>query len=120
DFNIRNASNLRPKEFRHGYPLERQMVVGAVQAAWADVIRVSDPITCAIDPTMTRAALTRFATQPLDGYDLFFIESLLQSKVTTNVLTEDGDFATVPGITVYTANDRVIQAAASAGTLIAP
>lgn len=115
---LNRRPSIKPKEFRHGQPVERQEVVSEVQAAWADVIRVSKPIDCIINPPMTMAALDRFAAQPLDGYDIFFIESLLQSKITTNVLTDDGDFTTIPGITVYTANDRVIQAAAKVDKLL--
>ena len=118
DYNYRTTSNLKPKEFRHGYPVERSLVVAEVQTAWAEVIKVSNLIDCVINPAMTQAALIRFAAQPLDGYDIYFIESLQQSRITTNVLTDDGDYATVPGITVYTANDGVIQAATSAGKLI--
>ena len=108
DFNYRTNSQLKLKNFRHEQPAERQQVVDQCLMAWVEVTKVSKPIDCIIEATMTKAALDRFSAQPLDGYDIFFVESLIRSGVTTNVLTDDGDFATVPGITVYTANDRVI------------
>ncbi len=35
-----------------------------------------------------------------------------------DVITDDGDFASVPGITVFTANARVINSAAQLGKLV--
>jgi hypothetical protein len=37
-----------------------------------------------------------------------------------HILTDDVDFLTVEGITVYTANNRAIEAATAAGELIRP
>jgi hypothetical protein len=36
----------------------------------------------------------------------------------TQIITDDGDFVTVPGITVFTANDNVIRAAKNKNKLI--
>lgn len=52
-----------------------------------------------------------------DGYDLFILESM-RSHGVVQVITDDGDFATVPGIQVFTANRNVIQAARAQGRLI--
>lgn len=108
------------KEFRHNLPSERGLVVFEVDGAWSQVKGVSTCIDCTVNKTMTAGALDRFSNQPLDGYDLFLVESLLRSGITTSVLTDDGDFATIPEITVYTANNGVIRAAKRAGTLIGP
>lgn len=39
---------------------------------------------------------------------------------TPHILTDDADFLTIEGITVYTANNRAIEAATAAGELILP
>ena len=56
------------------------------------------------------AALQDFATLPVDRYDLFAIHALKASGV-TQVISDDGDFCSVSGITLFTANQTVISAA---------
>ncbi|MEA5577670.1 hypothetical protein [Anabaena sp. UHCC 0451] len=53
----------------------------------------------------------------LDGYDLFILESMGQESI-DKIITDDGDFVTVPGIQVFTANPRAIAAANNQGKLI--
>jgi hypothetical protein len=105
------------KDYRHNLPSERARVVQEVQDAWLQVKCQSQPLSLIIDDPTTDAALARFATQPVDGFDLFLLEAM--SAVGVNqVLTDDGDYCTVPGIEVFTANPRVIAAARSAGLLV--
>ena len=105
------------KDYRHNLPSERARVVLEVQNAWAKVKGQSQPLSLTIDDPTTDAALARFATQPVDGYDLFLLEGLSAAGL-TQVLTDDGDYCTVPGIEVFTANPRVVAAARSTGLLL--
>jgi hypothetical protein len=105
------------KEYRHNLPSERARVVTLVQDAWAEVKRQSQPLSLVIDDPATDAALVRFATQPVNGFDLFLLEAMSAAGV-TQVLTDDGDYCTVPGLAVFTANPRVIAGARSAGLLV--
>jgi hypothetical protein len=52
----------------------------------------------------------------IDGYDLFIAEAMANAGV-TQILTDDGDYCTVPGIQVLTANRQAIDAAQAQGTL---
>ncbi len=74
-----------------------------------------------IDLTLNKAtvdaAVTRFSTQRLDGYDLFILESMKQESL-TKIITDDGDYVTAPGIQMFTANPGVIRAASRQGKLI--
>jgi predicted nucleic acid-binding protein len=88
-----------------------------VQAAWAQVASLAEPLTVTIDSPAATAALNRLQTEKVDGYDLFILESM-RSHGVVQVITDDGDFATVPGIQVFTANSNVIQAARAQGRLI--
>jgi len=63
-----------------------------------------------IDELVTNAALSRLSSQPLDGYDLFILETISRAGV-VKIITDDGDFVTVPGIQVFTANKNVIDTA---------
>ncbi|MCP4701011.1 MAG: hypothetical protein GY862_29785 [Gammaproteobacteria bacterium] len=90
-----------------------------VQNAWAQVSSLAEPLTVTINAPMTTAALKRLQTEKVDGYDLFILESM-KSHGVMQVITDDGDFATVPGIQVFTANRSVIQAAKAQKKLITP
>jgi len=108
---------LTPKEYRHNYPRERATVVQEVQAAWGQVNSMANSIDVVIDRDSTDRALTRMATDPLDGYDLFILEAISQAGI-VNVITDDGDYAMVPGIQLFTANKNVIESARNQGRLI--
>jgi predicted nucleic acid-binding protein len=105
------------KEFRHNYALERIRVVTAVQTVWRRIKKIAAPIEALIDEATTDAALTRLLTQPVDGYDLFILEAIAKAGV-VQVITDDGDFATVPGIQVFTSNQNVILSAQNQGKLL--
>jgi hypothetical protein len=62
--------------------------------------------------------LARFQTDKVDGYDLFILEAMKNHGV-VQVITDDGDFATVSGIQVFTANRNVINSARAQGRLLA-
>jgi predicted nucleic acid-binding protein len=105
------------KEYRHNLPAERAQVFAEVQAACGLVTTLAEPLTVTIDSPTASSALNRLQTEKVDGYDLFILESM-RSHGVVQVITDDGDFATVPGIQVFTANRNVIQAARAQGRLI--
>ena len=111
-FNRRNKARLRTKEFRHKCVLERKNVVAEVQAAWAQVKAIAIPLPVTIDEGLTDSALDRYATQALDGYDLFILESMYRSgSGQVKVITDDIDYIGVPGIQVFTANPQALEIA---------
>lgn len=107
----------KKKEFRHNHNIERSNVVAEIQAAWGLVKTMAAPIDVMVDGPTTDAALCRIGSQPLDGYDLFFLEAIAKTGV-VQVITDDGDFTIVPRIQVFTANSNVIEAARTQGKLI--
>ncbi|MBI4681826.1 MAG: hypothetical protein HY757_01825 [Nitrospirae bacterium] len=107
----------KKKEFRHNNISQRANVVTEVQTAWDQIKSMSQMLEVKIDETTTNAALSRFSTQPLDGYDLFILEAISRAGV-VKVITDDGDYVSVPGIQVFTAHPRVITAAQSQGKLV--
>lgn len=113
----RASGTIRPKEYRHNLPNERSRVISEIQAVWSQVTSLADPLAITIDSPTTHAALARCHSEHVDGYDLFILESMNNHGV-VQVLTDDGDFATVPGIQVFTANRNVISAARSQGKLV--
>jgi hypothetical protein len=111
-------ADTKPKSFRHDYPALRQSVVQEVESCWQQVEQFGKPLPNApvIDTTAVNDALIDMQTMPLDAYDLFAVQAIRASNI-TQVLTDDGDFCTVPGITLYTANKPVIEAAKAQGKL---
>jgi predicted nucleic acid-binding protein len=113
----RTIGAIKTKEYRHNFPAERARVASEIQAAWGQVTNLAGPISITIDTLTTTAALNRCQAEKVDGYDLFILESMKNHSV-VQVITDDGDFATVPGIQVFTANKNVIIAARSQGKLL--
>ena len=113
----RTIGTIKTKEYRHNLPKERSRVASEIEAAWGQVTNLAGPISITIDTPTTTAALNRCQDEKVDGYDLFILESMKNHGL-VQVITDDGDFATVPGIQVFTANRNVISAARSHGKLL--
>jgi hypothetical protein len=111
------GKKISPKMFRHDYPNQRRKLVALISDTWADVLSVSDMLDLEMDGSFMKSALSLFPSVGLDGYDLFMAEAAINAGV-PQVITDDGDYATVPRLTVFTANQKVILAAQTAGKLI--
>ncbi|MBW4666702.1 MAG: hypothetical protein KME60_04475 [Cyanomargarita calcarea GSE-NOS-MK-12-04C] len=109
--------DIKPKEYRHNFPAERAKVVAEVETAWKQVTSIAACTEILINEAKTNIALTRFQTQCLDGYDLLILEAMDKAGV-KQIITDDGDYVTVPGIRVLTANFGAISAARSQGKLL--
>jgi predicted nucleic acid-binding protein len=105
------------KEYRHNRLDERKKVVKEIETAWSQVTSISASIDVIVNEAATNLALSRLQSQLLDGYDLFMLEAM-QKEGITQIITDDGDFVTVPGITVFTANSNVIKEAESQHKLL--
>ena len=106
------------KEYRHSVSAEHSRVASEVEAIWAQVKALADQLDVPIDDPTTDSALTRFQTQLVDGYDLFVLETMAKHNI-LQVITDDGDFTSVPGIQVFTANRNVLHAARAQRKLVA-
>lgn len=113
----RAGKKIGTKEFRYDYQNERRKGVSLISDTWANVLSVSAMLDLDMDNEFMRSALSLFPSVALDGYDLFMAEAALKVGV-TQIVTDDGDYATVQGLTIFTANQRVIQAAQAAGKLV--
>lgn len=113
-FNSNNKTHggkeIRGKEFRHSHPQERKKVTNEIEAAWIQVKSLAEPLDITVDELIVATALERIKTQMVDGYDLFILELMARHNI-LQIITDDGDFATIPGIKVFTSNKNVITAA---------
>ena len=118
-YKLATGSSLIRKEYRHNLSSERANVVAEVRAVWDEVEDIATSADLNLDKISTRAALSRFQTQALDGYDLFLLEAISQVRSEKiQVLTDDMDYATVSGIQLFTSNGLVIQEARRLGKLL--
>jgi hypothetical protein len=105
---------LDDKEFRHNLPSERVRVVQEIDDAWKAVESLAGADGCVNFPELNTAfmtaALDDFKQLPMDAYDLFSVRAIRAANI-TQVISDDGDFCTVPGITLFTANPSAISAA---------
>jgi hypothetical protein len=105
------------KEFRHNCPTERAVVAAELQAAWSSVESMSSSLEIDVNAHNTAMAKNMFGVEKLDGYDLFMVLALQISGM-NQVVTDDGDFSTVAGLRVFTANTNVLTAARNQSKLI--
>lgn len=107
------------KEYRHNLAAERQRVMQEVETAWQAVESMGRPLEkpVLIDGAETAAALQELKARALDGYDVFALRAALATGI-TRILSDDGDFCVVPGITLFTANRTVLAAARIQGKLV--
>jgi len=110
-------NNVKPKEFRHNLSGQRTRVVAEIRTVWGQVTQLAESLAITIDDQTVNAALKRLQTEKVDGYDLFILESMKNHGV-MQIITDDGDFATVSGIQMFTANRNVIQTAKVQGRLL--
>lgn len=112
-------TKLKLKDYRYNYPAERTNVVAEVESSWKQVEQLGVSINIIVNDEITNSALNRFRTQALDGYDLLILEAISRAGAgQIKVITDDMDYAVVPGIQVFTKNNFVIQQAAVQGQLI--
>lgn len=114
----RSGNKTTRKEFRHNFPSTRRQVAEEIQDAWSLVRAYSTLMDVTVSGDIVDNAINRMSTELLDGYDAIVVE-MLSTIDCTQVITDDADFATVPGITVFTANNTVLRAAARQGKLVA-
>ncbi|HEU4507343.1 MAG TPA: hypothetical protein VFR78_03825 [Pyrinomonadaceae bacterium] len=111
------TGQISAKEFRHNLPSQRANVVSEVQSAWTQVAALANSIEANVNDTMINAAVQRFHSERLDGYDLFLLEAANAAGI-SKVITDDGDFCGVRGIQMFTKNQRVLTAAQTQGKLV--
>lgn len=104
------TQNIKLKEFRHNYSVERKKVITEIDAAWSQVKSIAEFIDLTIDSSLIDFSINRLKTQKVDGYDFFILEFMREKNI-ENIITDDGDFSTIPGIKVFTANINVIETA---------
>lgn len=105
------------KTFRHEIGRDsRQGIAEEISSAWTQVKRLADTLDVFVDDEHVDAVVSMLPKLLLDAHDLFVLRALRVGHL-TQVITDDGDFATVEGLRVFTANRSVIEIARERGLL---
>ena len=104
------------KDFRHNHSVLRAGVVQEIENAWTAVESIANIVPLSVDLGVVHQALQSFRSSALDAYDQFALQAISAHGI-SQVLSDDGDFCTVPGITLFTANRTVISSANAQGRL---
>lgn len=105
------------KEFRHNYAAQRAAVCAEINSCFLQVKSIGNYFDVDLSETEISHVISRFNNFEVDGYDCMIAANLLRKGV-DKIVTDDGDFASVPGVTVFTANRNIIYRARQAGKLI--
>jgi hypothetical protein len=81
------------------------------------VSSLAQPLDLRVDQPSTTMALQQFGQVAVDGYDLFLLQAAAKAGI-TQIITDDSDYATVPGITLFTSNRTILTAARAQGKLL--
>jgi hypothetical protein len=106
------------KVFRHNSDL-RLSVAQNIRDVWDSVGDNSDLIEGDMSKDFIKWVYSCLLTEVLDGYDYGIVDSMRKNGI-TNILTDDIDYVTVDGITVYTANPSISIQARGFGKLLNP
>jgi predicted nucleic acid-binding protein len=117
-FEITTKTTVSAKEYRHNYPSQRISVVDEIELAQQQMEQyTSNYLNVTVDAAMVKKALAQLRNMQIDIYDYFLVEVMKQVGI-TQIISDDGDFATVPDLIVFTANETAIKAAAAQGKLL--
>jgi len=116
-FQLSNPA-VKPKEFRHNFPSERALAVNEIEGSWNMIKNMSEHRDIAIDDTKCCNLIQMLKGVCIDGYDAFFSIHEQMQNPNFCIITDDGDFSTIPNIFVFTSNKSVIKTARNKGKLI--
>ena len=111
-YNEQNGTNIYPKDFRYNYHQQREKILDEIRDTWQLANAMTGENTLEVNATnkLVDKSIERLNSVHLDGYDLFMVETLFDKEI-AKVITDDADFGQVPGLTVFTSNNRLIDAA---------
>ena len=114
--NDRMRTNESLKYFRHNFPPQRAAVVNEISTAFNQVETMASAMDVVMDGPVTRQALAQIAATATDLEDAVMVAVAAKNGV-TQVITDDCDFAGMPNVTVFTANQNVVKSAKAQGRL---
>lgn len=114
----RTKNSFSLKDYRHGEAQARsEQVIPEINIAWEAIQRIGTCLEAHVNQEFIIQSITNLNIQSTDGYDSLMIDSAKAAGI-TQIITDDIDFLTVPGIQVFTANKKALMAASNQQKLI--
>lgn len=107
--------NVHKKAFRRRTGARRR-VTRSIRASWEQMNQFSAPLDVSVSAVDMSSVVNMVLTLPLDGYDALFLHAAAREGI-RDIISDDGDFAAVADIRLFTANRSVISAATAQGRL---
>lgn len=107
--------NVTFKDFRK-ILLERQNVKDELETILLQLESMYTIHECNIDFSLLNSFVNDFTNHRCDNYDYSILTFLKEHNI-ENIISDDSDFITYPGINVFTANQRTLREAALNGSL---
>lgn len=116
-FCLNSDKNVYFKSFRTNYPTERVRVVKEIKNSFNIIKDVSDGIIEELDDSILTLMENDLDNNYLDGTDSFLANFAKRNGI-DKIISDDGDFATIEDVYLFTANARVIREARKQGKLL--
>jgi predicted nucleic acid-binding protein len=112
------SKQVEEKEFRHNCVGDWEKTFWEVESAWRQVESASSNIDCLFSADLATEVLAQLKIYSMGAYDAAIVNLLFKNNC-LNIITDDGDFCTVKGLTMFTANETILNAARAQNKLIA-
>jgi predicted nucleic acid-binding protein len=96
------------KKMYRQMPAERSGVLNEIYLAWDTIEALSTCLEITLNNSSVEKSKNLLKQSNLDSYDSFYVQ-LMELNGITNIITDDGDFSSLKGCTVYTANKRMLN-----------
>ncbi len=101
-----DKEGLRKKTFRK-ISSERKGVLNEIKVAWDAINAMSTCVEISLDLKFIQETQDILKKSVLDSYDSFFVQIMREYEF-ENIITDDGDFCSLEGPTVFTSNNRYL------------
>jgi predicted nucleic acid-binding protein len=106
----RTGGALQFKDFRHEETTARASTLEEISSAWGQVRQFAQLMEMHLDKNASDRFLSAMKKSCIDAYDAPLLDAMSRRGV-INIITDDGDFANVADIRVFTANKHVLSVA---------
>ena len=97
-----DAQHVSRKDFRR-MPSERSNLQKMMKTTLENVYAICDVVEFPFDSIHMYQFIETLTSHRCDVFDYMIIQNNIKEE-NTNIITDDGDFSTIPDITIYTAN----------------
>jgi hypothetical protein len=112
-----NDIKIGKKTYRYEFPEERKRIVEEINSVWKSLKDYASILDTEIKAGMDiNNILESITSGMVDAYDAIMLNNMKKYRIDC-IISDDFDFSSIPNISIYTANNRVIAGAKSCNKL---